>query len=129
MQGGGMSHKCSECGAILSSYNTGSLCFPCQKKRKDSIVERIATSKCERLEYLDFLLGTRTGEKIRSLPQKSAAASGLHLSPDEAGSKQESLEKIEHNLLNWKPRVQISLNPLAARAVTSPRSAARYDRG
>jgi|WetSurMetagenome_2_1015567.scaffolds.fasta_scaffold205092_1 hypothetical protein len=126
-----MSHKCSECGAILSTYNSGQVCYPCQKKRKDAIVERISTSKCERLEYLDFLLGTRTGEKIRALPQKSAIASGLHIGPEDSkptGNRQESLEKIEHNLLNWKPRVQITLNPLAARVMTPAKPAVRYNR-
>ncbi|MBN1189032.1 MAG: hypothetical protein JXA46_04705 [Dehalococcoidales bacterium] len=126
-----MANRCSECGAILSSYNTGQVCFPCQKKRKDSIVDRIVTSKCERLEYLDFLLVSKTGEKIRALPQKVAAASGMHLKPLEtgpAGDRQESLETIERNLHDWKPRVQISLNPLAVRGAHSGRSSTRNGR-
>jgi hypothetical protein len=127
-----MSQKCNECGAILSSYNTSQVCFPCQKKRKDNIVERIATSKCERPEYLDFLLGSRTGEKMRALPQKTAAAYGLHFGSAQSsstGRQQESLESIEHNLLNWKPRVQINLNPLAVRVMTPGRPSARYNQG
>jgi hypothetical protein len=121
-----MSQKCSQCGAILSSYNTGQVCFPCQKKRKDTIVERIASSKCERLEYLDFLLTSKTSEKMMAMPQGGASSGGLHFQSGAPGStrnRQASLETIEEGLANSKPRIQISLHPGALKRAIAARSA------
>jgi hypothetical protein len=124
-----MLQKCSQCGAILSSYNSSQVCYPCQKKRKDTIVERIISSKGERLEYLDFLLGTRAGEKTMGQPQKVAASSGVRIQTAGPGSnrgRQNSADMKKASLPLNKPRIQISLHPsvfkrsLAARPAAEP---------
>jgi hypothetical protein len=128
LKGVEMSQKCSQCGAILSTYNSGRECFPCQKKRKDTIVEKIASSSWERPEYLDFLLVSKKSEKTRALPQKMAAPAGIQRQSVGSGStrsQQDSYETAEERRLNWKPRVQISLNPLACKMTRTARLDAR----
>jgi hypothetical protein len=123
-----MSEKCTECGAVLSSYNPGQVCYPCQKKRKDRIVERITSSKCERMEYLDFLMVSKTSERIMALPQKMSSPYSLHIQGGGSSStrnRQDRLESIEDRLVNGKPRIQISLNPLAVTRPLASRTAVR----
>ena len=110
-----MSQKCSHCGAILSSYNAGEVCFPCQKKRKDTLVEKFSSSRYDRPECLDLLLGAKVVDKAGALPRSKTGSSGLHFQ-SMAGSTRSSevdLETDESRVLDWKPRVQVSINPLA----------------
>jgi hypothetical protein len=111
-----MSQKCSQCGAILSSYNTGEVCFPCQKKRKDVIVEKLTSSRYERPEYLDRLLGSKLVDKAGDFPPSKTEPSGLYFQsagPGSTRSRGGDIEIDEERILDWKPRVHISLNPLA----------------
>jgi hypothetical protein len=127
-----MSQKCSQCGAILSSYNATQVCYPCQKKRKDTIVEKIITSKGERLEYLDYLLGTRAGEKTMCQPQKLTASplvasSGLRIQSGGPGSnrgRQNTAEIKKASLPLNKPKIQISLHPSVFKRPITARPAA-----
>jgi len=43
---------CRVCGAHLSSYNSNTLCSPCQKKQKDLVEKKLEYSAGYRLDYL-----------------------------------------------------------------------------
>jgi hypothetical protein len=47
-----MSRTCQVCGAKLSSYNSGSLCSPCVKKKKELIEEKLLYSAGNRIDYI-----------------------------------------------------------------------------
>ena len=36
-----MAKKCKECGAVLSSFNVGKLCWPCQEKKQEELERQI----------------------------------------------------------------------------------------
>ena len=49
-----MSQKCQVCRGQLNSYNAGKLCFPCQKKRNEEQVAKMADSTHRRPEIVCF---------------------------------------------------------------------------
>jgi len=65
-----MSRKCQVCGAQLSSYNPGVLCFPCQEKRKKELQGKLSDTPYYTLEDLCFLLGLRNPESVKRLARK-----------------------------------------------------------
>ena len=65
-----MRGKCERCGALLSGYNPGRLCYACQKKRIEEM-----TSAYDELQYYDVedvaeILGLRSGESVKRLARK-----------------------------------------------------------
>ena len=55
-----MSRRCTGCGAQLSSYNEGLLCWPCQEKKWDHLQERIMIIRQS---------PRRTGKRVESHPE------------------------------------------------------------
>lgn len=65
-----MPRKCQVCGAQLSSYNPGVLCFPCQEERKKELQAKLSDTPYYTLEDLCFLLGLRNPESVKRLARK-----------------------------------------------------------
>jgi len=65
-----MTQKCKNCGAVLSSYNPGPLCWPCQEKRKEQLEEKIGDTPHYTVENLCFLLGLRNPESVKRRGRK-----------------------------------------------------------
>lgn len=65
-----MAQKCKDCGAILSSYNLGLLCWPCQEKKKEQLQEKIGDTPHYTVENLCFLLGYANPESVKRLGRK-----------------------------------------------------------
>jgi hypothetical protein len=117
-----MSQKCRECGAQLSSYNSGEICFPCQKKRKEKVQDELSLSAWNRPEYIDFLLSNKKHGHLILSSRNEMLSSGDRII---AGYVPASAEKSpglksasDHIALYGKPRVQISLGPAIGKRST-----------
>jgi hypothetical protein len=51
-----MVRKCQVCGANLSLYNSGQMCSPCVKKKKEIIEEKFLYSEGNRIDHIYDLL-------------------------------------------------------------------------
>lgn len=65
-----MERKCKDCGTKLSSYNRGTLCWPCQEKRKAQLQKQIGDSPHYAVDDLCFLLGYANPESVKRLGRK-----------------------------------------------------------
>ena len=63
--------KCLQCGAALSHYNPGKLCFPCQEKNRRELQERAGDSPNYNVDDMCSILGLRP-EQVRRLGRKKA---------------------------------------------------------
>lgn len=64
-----MGKKCVQCGAVLSQYNQGILCFPCQEKRQEELKEKMGDSPNYDVDDMCFILGLEP-EQVRRLGRK-----------------------------------------------------------
>lgn len=62
--------KCKVCGACLSRYNPGLLCWPCQEKKKELLEEQIGDTPHYTVDNLRFVLGFRNPESVKRLGRK-----------------------------------------------------------
>lgn len=65
-----MARKCKLCGAKLSQYNPGNICFPCQESRKTRLEEKTSNSLYYNLDDMCFLLGFTSPESVKRLSRK-----------------------------------------------------------
>lgn len=65
-----MTKTCKICGAKLNQYNLGSLCFPCQEKRKEELEQKIVDNPHYDLDDMCFLLGFTSSESVKRLGRK-----------------------------------------------------------
>jgi hypothetical protein len=61
-----MLRRCMTCGAYLSRYNDEDLCFPCQKKKKQYIEDRLARFQHHVIQnnHLSPFIGINRSAKI-----------------------------------------------------------------
>lgn len=64
-----MDRKCAQCGAVLSQYNQGKLCFPCQEKRQEELEEKMGDSPNYDVDDMCFILGLKP-EQVKRLGRK-----------------------------------------------------------
>lgn len=64
-----MGRKCGRCGAILSQYNQGKLCFTCQVKKRDELTEKIGDGPNYDSNDIGVILGL-SPEQVRRLGRK-----------------------------------------------------------
>ncbi len=62
--------KCLQCGAVLSQYNPGKLCFPCQEKNQRGLQERTGDSPNYNVDDMCYILGLKP-EQVRRLGRKN----------------------------------------------------------
>jgi len=65
-----MARTCKDCGANLSSYNQGLLCWPCQKKKKELLQEQIGDTPNYTVDNLRIILGLKNPESVKRLGRK-----------------------------------------------------------
>ena len=56
--------KCAKCGAELNQYNLGELCFPCQEKKREELIERIGNGLHYDVNDMSTILGI-SQEQVR----------------------------------------------------------------
>ena len=65
-----MARKCKDCDTILSLYNQGQLCWPCQEEKKEQLQEQIGDTPHYTVENLCLLLGYANPESVKRLGRK-----------------------------------------------------------
>ncbi len=65
-----IARKCKDCDTLLSSYNPGLLCWPCQEKKKEQLQEQIGDTPHYTIDNLCFLLGFAHPESVKRLGRK-----------------------------------------------------------
>jgi len=58
--------KCAQCGAVLNQYNSGKLCFPCQVKKREELIEKIGDGPNYDVNDMCSILGL-SQEQVRRL--------------------------------------------------------------
>ncbi len=61
-----MGSECVQCGGVLSQYNQGTLCFSCQEKKQEELIERMGDSPNYDVNDICFILGLDP-EQVRRL--------------------------------------------------------------
>ena len=62
--------KCTQCGAVLSQYNPGKLCFPCQDRIRGGLREKNSDSPNYNVKDMCSILGL-SQEQVRRLGRKN----------------------------------------------------------
>ena len=114
-----MGRLCLRCGAVLSQYNPGDLCFPCQKKQ----LEEKITSGEDLIDAEDFayILGLKSAVSVKRLAQKDKLPPRLP-----AIKKYRWLKKVVED---WIKQEGIGNKDfrMAARGIASNMTTCRYD--
>ena len=115
-----MGRLCLRCGAVLSQYNPGDLCFPCQEKQ----LEEKITSGEDLIDAEDFayILGLKSAVSVKRLAQKDKLPPRLP-----AIKKYSWLKKVVEDWIKQEGQTGSKVFRMAARGLASNLRTCRYD--